>query len=320
MYGYNSFLLKPFTPLLMIKVKSISKKYGDTVALDNVSFTLQPGVIYGFLGPNGAGKTTAMRIMTGYLFADSGSISYEGKNVLENKKAISSKIGYLPENNPLYDNMRVDEFLLMINNVKKSDKADLKKLAVECGLTSVLKKEINELSKGYKQRVGLAKSLIGSPDYLILDEPSTGLDPNQKSEILELIKNVGKEKTVLFSSHVLSEVESIADELIIINKGEIVASGKASEISKKHIKGTRIIVESDAKLNSFREKLVGNKSIMSIELSSNSKTFNTYEVISTDPETASIDIYKTAVKSKWILRRLNTESNNLENLFKQLTK
>ncbi|HRN86397.1 MAG TPA: ATP-binding cassette domain-containing protein [Candidatus Dojkabacteria bacterium] len=304
----------------MIKVKSVSKKYGDTIALDNVSFSLQPGVIYGFLGPNGAGKTTAMRIMTGYLFADSGSISYESKDLLENKLDISSKIGYLPENNPLYDNMRVDEFLLMINNVKNSDKDDLKKLAVECGLTSVLKKEINELSKGYKQRVGLAKALIGSPEYLILDEPSTGLDPNQKSEILELIKNVGKEKTVLFSSHVLSEVESIADELIIINKGEIVASGKASEISKKHIKGTRIIVESDANLNSFREKLVGNKSIMSIELSSKSKTFNTYEVISTDPETASIDIYKTAVKSKWILRRLNTESNNLENLFKQLTK
>jgi len=304
----------------MIKVKSVSKKYGDTIALDNVSFSLKPGVIYGFLGPNGAGKTTAMRIMTGYLFADSGSISYESKDLLENKLDISSKIGYLPENNPLYDNMRVDEFLLMINNVKNSDKDDLKKLAVECGLTSVLKKEINELSKGYKQRVGLAKALIGSPEYLILDEPSTGLDPNQKSEILELIKNVGKEKTVLFSSHVLSEVESIADELIIINKGEIVASGKASEISKKHIKGTRIIVESDANLNSFREKLVGNKSIMSIELSSKSKIFNIYEVISTDPETASIDIYKTAVKSKWILRRLNTESNNLENLFKQLTK
>lgn len=304
----------------MIKVESVSKKYGDTIALQDVSFSLKPGIIYGFLGPNGAGKTTAMRIMTGYLYADSGTVSYEGKDLLENKIDISSKIGYLPENNPLYDNMRVDEFLLMINNVKNSDKDDLKKLTVECGLTSVLKKEINELSKGYKQRVGLAKALIGSPEYLILDEPSTGLDPNQKSEILELIKNVGKEKTVLFSSHVLSEVESIADELIIINKGEIVASGKASEISKKHIKGTRIIVESDANLNSFREKLVGNKSIMSIELSSKSKTFNTYEVISTDPETASIDIYKTAVKSKWILRRLNTESNNLENLFKQLTK
>jgi ABC-2 type transport system ATP-binding protein len=304
----------------MIKVKSISKKYGDTVALDSVSFTLKPGVIYGFLGPNGAGKTTAMRIMTGYLLADSGNVTYEGKDLLDNKTDISSKIGYLPENNPLYDNMRVDEFLLMINNIKNSDRNDLKKLAVECGLTSVLKKEINELSKGYKQRVGLAKALIGGPEYLILDEPSTGLDPNQKSEILELIKNVGREKTILFSSHVLSEVESIADELIIINKGEIVASGKASEISKKHIKGTRIIVESDSTLKSFREKLVGNKLIMSIELTSTSKTFNTFEVITTDPESVSLDIYRTAVRSKWLLRRLNTESNNLENLFKQLTK
>lgn len=303
----------------MIKVKSVSKKYGDTIALDNVSFTLEPGVIYGFLGPNGAGKTTAMRIMTGYLLADSGRVTYEGKDLLDNKTDISSKIGYLPENNPLYDNMRVDEFLLMINNVKNSNKNDLKKLAVECGLTSVLKKEINELSKGYKQRVGLAKALIGSPEYLILDEPSTGLDPNQKSEILELIKNVGREKTILFSSHVLSEVESIADELIIINKGRIVASGKASEISKKHIKGTRIIVESDSTLKTFREKLVGNKLIMSIELTSTSKTFNTFEVITTDPESVSLDIYKTAVRSKWLLRRLNTESNNLENLFKQLT-
>lgn len=303
----------------MIKVKSVSKKYGDTIALDNVSFTLEPGVIYGFLGPNGAGKTTAMRIMTGFLLADSGKVTYEGKDLLDNKTDISSKIGYLPENNPLYDNMRVDEFLLMINNVKNSNKNDLKKLAVECGLTSVLKKEINELSKGYKQRVGLAKALIGSPEYLILDEPSTGLDPNQKSEILELIKNVGREKTILFSSHVLSEVESIADELIIINKGQIVASGKASEISKKHIKGTRIIIESDCTLKTFREKLVGNKLIMSIELTSTSKTFNTFEVITTDPESVSLDIYKTAVRSKWLLRRLNTESNNLENLFKQLT-
>jgi ABC-2 type transport system ATP-binding protein len=258
--------------------------------------------------------------MTGYLLADSGNVTYEGKDLLDNKTDISSKIGYLPENNPLYDNMRVDEFLLMINNIKNSDRNDLKKLAVECGLTSVLKKEINELSKGYKQRVGLAKALIGGPEYLILDEPSTGLDPNQKSEILELIKNVGREKTILFSSHVLSEVESIADELIIINKGEIVASGKASEISKKHIKGTRIIVESDSTLKSFREKLVGNKLIMSIELTSTSKTFNTFEVITTDPESVSLDIYRTAVRSKWLLRRLNTESNNLENLFKQLTK
>lgn len=305
----------------MIKVKSVRKKYNNNVALNDVSFQLKPGVIYGFLGPNGAGKTTAMRIMTGYLYADAGEVVYEDKkNIINHKTEISAKIGYLPENNPLYDNMRVDEFLLMVNSVKNSDKNELRTLTDECGLGSVLHKEINELSKGYKQRVGLAKALIGSPEYLILDEPSTGLDPNQKSEILELIHRVGEEKTVLFSSHVLSEVETIADELIIINKGEIVASGKASEISKKHIKGTRITIECNVNLNTFREKLTSNKLIMSIEAISKSKSFNTYEVISSEPETVSLDIFKTAVKSKWLLRKLNTESNNLENLFKQLTK
>lgn len=305
----------------MIKVKSISKKYSDTVALANVSFNLKPGVVYGFLGPNGAGKTTAMRVMTGYLQPDQGYVEYNGQDVSKNPQKITSAIGYLPESNPLYENMRVDEFLLLINSVKSAQKKELTALAVECGITSVLTKEIGELSKGYKQRVGLAKALIGNPDYLILDEPSTGLDPNQKNEILELIKKAGKEKTILFSSHVLSEVEAIADELIIINKGQIVAKGSSAEISKKHLRGSRITIETTRDLTEVKDKLLKIKLIDTVELVSSPKLkFKKYEITTPEEETACVEIYKAAVKSKWLLKQLHTEVNNLESLFKELTK
>jgi len=304
----------------MIKVKGLSKRYDETLALNNVSFGLKPGAVYGFLGPNGAGKTTAMRIMTGFIRPDSGIVQYEGKDVTENGLNITEKIGYLPENNPLYENMRVDEFLLFVNSVKQGDKDDLKVLAVECGLTQVLTKEIGELSKGYKQRVGLAKALIGKPDYLILDEPSTGLDPNQKTEILDLIKKAGEKKTILFSSHVLSEVEAIADELIIINKGEIVAKGSASEISTKHLKGSMITVEINVSSSEAMPKLKKIKLLDDIKSAGSKNKFYKYEIITRDSNKASVEIFQTAVKEKWLVKELHSESSNLENLFKELTK
>jgi len=303
----------------MLNVSKISKKYGDQIALDNVSFQLKTGKVYGFLGPNGAGKTTAMRIITGFIKPDSGQVQYGSFNNTDNIKSVLKQIGYLPENNPLYETMRVDEFLQYVNKIKLADKAKLKNITEECGLDSVLTKEINELSKGYKQRVGLAKALISDPDFLILDEPSTGLDPNQKNEILELIKNAGKQKTILFSSHILSEVEAIADELIIINKGEIVASGSAQDISRKHLKGTRVTIEVESSGDTL-SKLLKLKDIDSAEaLGKGKQKFNKYEIITQNSEQACVSIYKLAIKEKWILKELHTESNNLESLFKKLT-
>lgn len=303
----------------MLNVSKISKKYGDQIALDNVSFQLKTGKVYGFLGPNGAGKTTAMRIITGFIKPDSGQVQYGSFNNTDNIKSVLKQIGYLPENNPLYETMRVDEFLQYVNKIKLADKAKLKNITEECGLDSVLTKEINELSKGYKQRVGLAKALIADPDFLILDEPSTGLDPNQKNEILELIKNAGKQKTILFSSHILSEVEAIADELIIINKGEIVASGSAQDISRKHLKGTRVTIEVESSGDTL-SKLLKLKDIDSAEaLGKGKQKFNKYEIITQNSEQACVSIYKLAIKEKWILKELHTESNNLESLFKKLT-
>lgn len=303
----------------MLNVSKISKKYGDQIALDNVSFQLKTGKVYGFLGPNGAGKTTAMRIITGFIKPDSGQVQYGSFNNTDNIKSVLKQIGYLPENNPLYETMRVDEFLQYVNKIKLADKAKLKNITEECGLDSVLTKEINELSKGYKQRVGLAKALISDPDFLILDEPSTGLDPNQKNEILELIKNAGKQKTILFSSHILSEVEAIADELIIINKGEIVASGSAQDISRKHLKGTRVTIEVESSGDTL-SKLLKLKDIDSADaLGKGKQKFNKYEIITQNSEQACVSIYKLAIKEKWILKELHTESNNLESLFKKLT-
>lgn len=304
----------------MIKVRGISKAYSQTLALDNVSLDLKSGIIYGFLGPNGAGKTTTMKIMTGFLVPDKGKITYDGNVLSKNTLQIAQKIGYLPENNPLYENMRVDEFLRFVCSVKGVGGEKLQSLAVECGLTQVLTKEINELSKGFKQRVGLAKALIGNPDYLILDEPSTGLDPNQKTEILNLIKKVGKEKTILFSSHVLSEVEAIADELIIINKGEIVASGSANEISKKYLKGAVVSIELDVNSKIALPKLKNIKSVEEVKSIGSKEKFYQYELVVKNSNEASIDIFKTAIKEKWILRQLYSEKSNLESLFKELTK
>lgn len=305
--------------VFMLKVSNISKKFDDKVAINDVNFELNPGKIYGFLGPNGAGKTTTMRVMTGFLTPDTGSVSYEASDISQDTNILNS-IGYLPENNPLYENMRVDEFLLFVSEVKGVDKEELKIIAIECGLTSVLTQEIGNLSKGFKQRVGLAKSLIGKPKYLILDEPSTGLDPNQKTEILELIKKNAKEKTILFSSHILSEVEAIADELIIINNGIIVAKGSVTEISKHNLTGIRFSVEVDANPSDFVKLINKNKDVVGVKkLGSGRTKFKKYNVTSTNPDFG-LEIYRLSVKNKWQLKEVCAQKNTLEDLFKQLTK
>lgn len=215
---------------MSIEVKNITKTYGTQKALDNVSFSVNKGEIVGFLGPNGAGKSTLMKILTTYLAADEGEAFVNGFNVTSATKNVQQAVGYLPEHNPLYLDLYVREYLEFSANVHKTEKSRIQEVIELTGLTPESHKKIGALSKGYRQRVGLATALLHNPDVLILDEPTTGLDPNQLVEIRELIKNIGKNKTVFLSTHIMQEVEAICDRIIIIHKGKIVEDAQLKDL------------------------------------------------------------------------------------------
>src|SRR5689334_8739582 len=230
---------------MSISVKNLTKIYGEQRAVDNISFSVNKGEILGFLGPNGAGKSTTMKMITGYLASDGGDITVSDVDVKKDPLETKKKIGYLPESNSLYYDMYVREYLGFVAEVHKiSNKQQAIDNAIETvGLKIESKKKIGQLSKGYKQRVGLAAALIHDPEVLILDEPTSGLDPNQIIEIREVIKQQGQHKTVLFSSHILQEVEAICDRVIIINKGELVADDKLSNLGKSADAQTVVLLE-----------------------------------------------------------------------------
>lgn len=219
---------------MSIKINNLTKKYGSQIALDSISFEVNQGEIVGFLGPNGAGKSTTMKILTGYISGNEGDVKIMGLDIKTHGLEIKKNVGYLPEHNPLYLEMYVKEFLNFIGELYGIKAEKLKKRIIEIldlvGLTNEQNKKIKELSKGFRQRVGLAQALIHDPKVLILDEPTTGLDPNQIGEIREVIKQAGKDKAVLFSTHIMQEVEAICDRIIIINKGKIVAEGSLSKL------------------------------------------------------------------------------------------
>jgi len=217
---------------MSIEVSQLTKKYGQQIAVNQLSFSVSPGEIIGFLGPNGAGKSTTMKMITGFLKPDAGTAKICDLNVKEDPVSVKNKIGYLPENNPLYTDLFVREYLGFIAELHhlKNKKEAVEQVIQKVGLTPEANKKIAELSKGYKQRVGLAAALIHNPQVLILDEPTSGLDPNQIQEIREVIKQEGKNKTVIFSSHIMQEIEAICDRVIIINKGKLVADSKISEL------------------------------------------------------------------------------------------
>lgn len=225
----------------MIEVKNLTKRYGSNIALDNVSFTVEEGTIVGFLGPNGAGKSTAMNIITGYLSATTGSVEVKGKNTLEDPNAVKALIGYLPELPPLYLDMTVKEYLSFMYELKKTKlpkDAHIKEICEITKISNVYGRLIGNLSKGYRQRVGIAQALIGNPPVLILDEPTVGLDPKQIIEIRNLIKSLGESHTVILSSHILPEVQAVCERIIVINRGQVVADGTADrlahELSSEH--------------------------------------------------------------------------------------
>ncbi|MBI2459168.1 MAG: ATP-binding cassette domain-containing protein [Parcubacteria group bacterium] len=222
----------------MIEIKNLTKKFGQVLVLDNISFSVAKGEILGFLGPNGAGKTTTMKIITSFWTPTSGQVLVGGLDADENSLATRKVIGYLPETVPLYEEMRVFEYLKFIAEIRGLNKQEIKdrikQVILICGLKKVLRQPIEELSKGYRQRVGLAQAIMHEPDILILDEPTTGLDPNQIVEIRDLIKTIGREKTVIFSTHILSEVSATCDRVIIINNGKIVGQGVPAELIEKY--------------------------------------------------------------------------------------
>ena len=222
----------------MIEIKNLTKKFGKNLVLDNLSFSVAKGEILGFLGPNGAGKTTTMKIITSFWSPTAGSILINGLDTAASSLATRIKIGYLPETVPLYDDMRVFEYLKFVAQIRGlaegKIKPRLKQVVATCGLTKVLRRPIDELSKGFRQRVGLAQAIMHEPDILILDEPTTGLDPNQIMEIRDLIKTIGREKTVIFSTHILSEVSATCNRVIIINNGKIVGQGSPAELIGKY--------------------------------------------------------------------------------------
>ena len=309
------FLLCSTTIYMSISVDNLTKIYGSQKAVDAISFTIDKGEIVGFLGPNGAGKSTTMKIITGYLPASAGMATVCGIRVDENNNETKKKIGYLPEANPLYYDMYVREYIDFITNVHavKNKKEKIEEVIKTVGLTVEANKKIGQLSKGYKQRVGLAAALIHDPEVLILDEPTSGLDPNQIVEIREVIKKLGKNKTVLFSTHILQEVQAICDRVIIINKGKIVADDSLLNLQKGKT-GEHVV------LVVFKED-VAPEILQSIkEVTKAEQTAaNNFQLSTNNPEAVRKQLLELSLKNNLNIVSLQSERNSLEEIFKTLT-
>ena len=296
---------------MSIEVKNITKLYGTQKALNAINFTINRGEIVGFLGPNGAGKSTLMKILTGYIKASDGVALVNYFNVNTHKIEAQKSIGYLPEHNPLYLEMYVKEYLRFNSSIHKVSKNKVDKVIAKVGLTAEAHKKINQLSKGYRQRVGLAAALLHNPEVLILDEPTTGLDPNQLVEIRNLIKEVGKDKTVLFSTHIMQEVEAVCDRVILIDKGNIVADKNLNDFKKNQEQV--IEVEFDFKIEKqFISEISHLKSANNLHDTSWVLTFDTEK----DMRPAVFDF---ASDNGLKILNLTTKNKNLENLFRELT-
>jgi ABC-2 type transport system ATP-binding protein len=296
---------------MSINVTSVSKIYKTQKALNNVSFSADKGQIIGFLGPNGAGKSTMMKILTGFIKPNSGAIFVDDIDVLLNPLEAQKIIGYLPEHNPLYTDMYVREYLQFQAAIFKVDKSQIEICIEKVGLTVEAHKKINQLSKGYQQRVGLAAAILHNPKVLILDEPTTGLDPNQLVEIRALIKELGKEKTVLFSTHIMQEVEAVCDRVIIIKEGEIVVDKLLKEIRTKQ--SQVIEVTFDYKIEEQFIKRLPN-------LESYKNNYNTTWFLTFDSEEdMSAVVFDFAQENGLKILGLNTQNQNLENLFREST-
>jgi len=305
-----------------IIVENLTKKYGAQRAVDNISFRVKTGEVLGFLGPNGAGKTTTMKAITTFLTPNEGNIYVGDLSVYEKPDEVKKSIGYLPENNPLYNDMPVIDYLKFVAELQGIEKSRIRDKILEMinttGLEGEKHKKIGELSKGYKQRVGLAQALIHDPEVLILDEPTAGLDPNQIVEIRELIKKIGREKTVILSSHILAEVEATCDRILIINKGKIVADGTSKDL-RKQSEGREILkvkIE-DGEKNKVFEALQKLETVGVVDFVKDDE--NAFEVQSKPELSSKKNIFNLCVKNKWVLTEMTPVETKLEDVFRELT-
>ncbi len=312
---------------MSIIVRDLTKTYGEQKAVDNISFDVSTGEVLGFLGPNGAGKTTTMKILTCYMPPNTGTVEVDGMSITENSLQVRKKIGYLPENNPLYHDMNVLDYLeysAQLHGLIASDiKNRQKEMVHVCGLEDVRHKDIGELSKGYRQRVGLAQAMIHDPDVLILDEPTSGLDPNQIVEIRNLIKQLGRAKTVILSTHILSEVQATCDRVLIINDGKIVADGTPQHLQEQFHGAESLTIEVKAAvadpLQSIAPKLRNLSAVSGVQLLSQTDGIHRFEVSAEKGSDIREELFKLVVKEKWVLLELSRKSTSLEEVFHKLT-
>jgi len=300
---------------MSIEVNHLLKQYGEQKAVNAISFTINKGEIVGFLGPNGAGKSTTMKIITGYLAQDAGTVKVCGIDVQESPIEIKKKIGYLPESNPLYSDMYVKEYLQFVAGVHSIVNRDsaIARVIELTGLQIEQKKKIAQLSKGYKQRVGLAAALIHDPEVLILDEPTSGLDPNQIIEIRNVIKNQGQHKTVLFSSHILQEVQAVCDRVIIINKGKIVADDTVAHLQNANKQSQIVTIQFDA---AIEPKWL--QSLDSVQNVTEIQPFR-FSIQNTNPELVRKQVLELSLQHNLNIVSLQTETQSLEDVFRELT-
>jgi ABC-2 type transport system ATP-binding protein len=309
----------------MIEIQDLTKMIGGETILNHINLTVNKGEVLGFLGPNGAGKTTTMKIISGFWLPTSGSVKVAGVDVLENSIEARRKIGYLPENVPTYDDMLVFEYLKTVAEIRgiPKDKAKnrLKEVAEMCGLTKVIRRPIDELSKGYRQRVGLAQAIIHDPEVLVLDEPTTGLDPNQIVEIRDLIKRIGREKTVIFSTHILGEVSATCDRVIIINNGNIIKEGSHQDITREASAKQIIYIKIRGYKEEVLNKLKSVDNIVNVEFKdSESERVNGFEIEPKDGSDIREYLSAFIVNSGWGVLELARKENTLEDVFRELTK
>ena len=312
----------------MISVKNLTKYYGDFQALKGISFEIKSGEIVGILGPNGAGKSTTLRILTCYFNPTSGDAIIDGKSILDEENNVKKIIGYLPESAPLYNDMCVFDYLVYMADIQELERSKLNErlhyVVNVCGLKEVISKPIGELSKGYKQRVGLAGAIIHDPKILILYEPTNGLDPNQIVEIRELIKELGKEKTVLVSTHILSEVEATCSRAIIINKGNIIADDTPENLSlnfgnNDKSSTIKISIKTNDNIESVKEKLLSVSDIYKVEIEDNFNNIKELTIYSNSEEPRD-EIYRFIKSTDWIIYEMTRVKENLETVFHTLTK
>ncbi len=308
----------------MIELSHVSRFFGNFRAVDDISFSIQTGEIVGLLGPNGAGKTTTMRMITGFLEPSAGEVKIDGMNIVENSVACKAKIGYMPESAPLYPDMIVYDYLCYIAKMQGQDVSKVEKLAKECGLKEVMHKNIAELSRGNRQRVGLAHALMSDPEILILDEPTGGLDPNQAVDVRDLIKEIGKTRTVIISTHILSEVEVMCSRVIIISRGRLAADSSTTELKERYgHKAALLLTATSCTEAELKELLSSINGVASVTLDTQAEKIEgdreAVSVIATLNTDCRAEIAKAIIEKGWGLYELSMKKNSLEDVFHEIT-